>query len=111
MQKVFIDKKKIEKETNYAAIESIRNLFRLKKENKAIKDTIIRDIKNFFEHEEEDYYKPVELDKAWSSNFIKCKSKGNGKTLSVKEYINKIKTIPNIYHKTISKNLKCRKIN
>ena len=30
----------------------IRNLFRLKKDNKAIKDTKIRDIRNFFEHEE-----------------------------------------------------------
>ena len=30
----------------------IRNLFRLKKDNKAIKDTKIRDIRNLFEHEE-----------------------------------------------------------
>ena len=40
----------------------IRNLFRLKKETKSIKDGILRDIKNIFEHEEEEnYYKPVRI--------------------------------------------------
>ena len=35
-----------------------KNLFRLEKENNAIKDNILRDIKNFFQHEgEENYYK------------------------------------------------------
>ena len=33
----------------------MRNLFRLKKENEAIKDKIIRDIKKLFE-QEEDYH-------------------------------------------------------
>ena len=33
----------------------MRNLFRLKKENEAIKDRIIRDIKKLFE-QEEDYH-------------------------------------------------------
>ena len=36
-------------------IKVIRTLFRLKKEIKEIKDRILRDIKNRFEH----YYKPV----------------------------------------------------
>ena len=40
---------RLENETNDAAIKGVRNLFRLKKEN----------IKNLFEHEEKDYYKPV----------------------------------------------------
>ena len=31
------------------------------KENKAIKDRIIRDTRNLFEHEEENYYKPVRV--------------------------------------------------
>ena len=49
--------KKLKKETNDAIIKGIRSLFRLKKETKAIKDTMIRnrtirDIRNFFEHEE-----------------------------------------------------------
>ena len=35
-------------------IKDVRNTFRLKKENKAIKDRINRDIRNLFEHEEED---------------------------------------------------------
>ena len=39
-------------------IRYIRNVFRLKKENKGIKDKIITDIRNLFEHEEK-YYKPV----------------------------------------------------
>ena len=36
----------------------MRNLFKLKKENEKIKDTIIRNTKKLFEHEEE-YCKPV----------------------------------------------------
>ena len=52
--------KKIKK-TNDIAIEIKRNLFRLKKENKAIKDRIIRVIRNLFEHEEEDSYKSVRI--------------------------------------------------
>ena len=36
------------KELNYTAIKDIRNLFRLEKETKAIKDRILRDIKNIF---------------------------------------------------------------
>ena len=32
-------------------IKDIRNLFRLEKETKAIKDRILRDIKNLLEHE------------------------------------------------------------
>ena len=41
--------------------KDIRNLFRLKKESEAIKDKIVRDIRNLLEHEEEDYYKPVRV--------------------------------------------------
>ena len=33
--------------------EKIRNLLRLEKETKAIKDRILRDIRNLFEHEKE----------------------------------------------------------
>ena len=39
----------------------IRNYFKLKKGNEAIKNKIIKDIKKPFEHEKEDYYKPVRL--------------------------------------------------
>ena len=41
--------------------KSIRKLFKLKKENKTIKDRTIRDIKTLFEEEEDDYYKPVRI--------------------------------------------------
>ena len=44
---------RLKKEPNYTAIKNIRNLFRLKK-TKAIKDRILRDIKNPFEHKEEE---------------------------------------------------------
>ena len=40
----------LKKELTYTAIKDTRNLFRQKKKTKAIKDRILRDIKNFFEH-------------------------------------------------------------
>ena len=52
---------RLKKELNYTAIKDVRNLFRLEKETKAIKDRILIDIKNIFEHEEENYYKPVRV--------------------------------------------------
>ena len=39
-------------ELNYTAIKVISNIFRKEKETKAIKNRILRDIKNLFEHEE-----------------------------------------------------------
>ena len=42
---------RLKKKLNYTAIKGIRNLFRLEKETKAIKDRILRDVKNLFEHE------------------------------------------------------------
>ena len=39
----------------------MQNLFRLKKENETIKDIIIKDIRNLFEHEEEDHYQPISI--------------------------------------------------
>ena len=81
----------------------ISDLFRLEKESKAIKDRIIRDIRNFFEHEkEENYYKPVMVGNFLSNNYIARKSKGDRKRLSVKNYLNKIKP----YLKNIINNLK-----
>ena len=48
----------------------MRNLFTLEKKTKAIKDRILRDIKNLFEHEEENYYKPVRVNNFFSNNYI-----------------------------------------
>ena len=43
-------------------IKDVKNLFRLKKETEAIKDRILRDIKYFLGHkEEESYYKLVRV--------------------------------------------------
>ena len=50
------------KEQNYVTVKDIRNLFRQEKETKAIKDRILRDVKNLSEHEEErNYYKTVRV--------------------------------------------------
>ena len=67
--------------------------FRLEKETKAIKYKIIRDIKNLLEHEEEkNYYKPVRVSNFWINNYIECKSSSDrNKTLSVEEYLKKIR--------------------
>ena len=61
---------RLKKEVNHNTIKDIRNLFRLEIGNKAIKDRIIRDIRNLSEHEgeEENYYKPVRVSKFWSNN-------------------------------------------
>ena len=37
----------------------MRNRFRRENETKVIKDRILRNIKNLFKHEKENYYKPV----------------------------------------------------
>ena len=57
--------------------EDIRNLFRPKKETKATKDRILRDIKNLSEHEKEEvnYYKPVRVSSFWSTNLKLIKIK------------------------------------
>ena len=63
---------------------------RLEKETKAIKDRILTDIKNRFQHEEENYYEPVKLNNFWSNNYVEYESNGDtNKTLSVEEYLNK----------------------
>ena len=76
------------KELNYTAIKDIRNLSRLEKETKAIKDSILRDNKNLFEHKEErSYYKPVRVSNFWSNNYVQYESNSDGnKTLSVEQH-------------------------
>ena len=48
---------KLKKELNYTAIKDVRDHLRLEKETKAIKDRILRDSKNLYVHEEENYCK------------------------------------------------------
>ena len=81
---------RLEKEQNYTAIKDIRNSFRTEKETKPIKDRILRDIKNPFEHEkeEENYYTPVRVNNFWSNNYIEYESNRHSyKTLYLKHHI------------------------
>ena len=54
----------------------IQKVFLDGKKSKEIKDRILRDIKNHFEHEkeEENYYKPVRVNIFWSNNYIEYES-------------------------------------
>ena len=77
--------------------KNIRNLFRLVKEAKLIRDRILGDNENLFEHEEEkNYYKPVKVSKFCETMVIEKK------TLSVEEYLNNIRP----YLKDIINNIK-----
>ena len=74
--------------------KDIRNLFRLKKGVKGIKDIVLRNIKNLFEYEKEEkiYYKPVRVNNFWNNNYIEYKSYGDKNTiLSIEEYLDKIR--------------------
>ena len=84
---------RLKKEQKYTAMKDVINLFRREKETKAIKDRIPRDIKNFFEHEEEEnYYKPVRVSNFCSNSYIEYESiSDKNKTLSVKKYLKKIR--------------------
>ena len=74
-----------------------------KKGTKAIKDRILKDMKNLLEHEEEEnYYNPVRVNNFWINNYTESESNSDrNKTLSVEEYLNKIKS----YLKDIINNL------
>ena len=96
---------RLKKELNHTSIKDIRNLFRREKETKEVKDRPLRDIKNLFEHEkkEENCYKPARVNNFWSNNYIEYENNDNrNKTLSVEEYLNKIRP----YLKDIINNLK-----
>ena len=83
----------------------MRNLCRLKKEVKRIKDIIFKNIKNLFEKEKEEdnYQKPVRVNNFQSNNHIEYKSNGDrNKILSVDEYLNKLRP----YLKDIKNDLK-----
>ena len=64
----------IEKETDIVKKESdiirdTRRIFTLKRENKAIKDRVIVDIRALFESEEDDY-EPIKTKGAFNNNYI-----------------------------------------
>ena len=73
------------------------------KKNETIKDKTIRNIRNIFVHEEEIYYKPVRVGNFWSNSYIDYEINGDrNKTVSVEEYLNKIRP----YFKDIINDLK-----
>ena len=58
----------------------------------ATEDRIIRNIKKFFEREEEDYYKPVRVGNFYSNNYVEYENNGDrNKTLSIEECLGEIK--------------------
>ena len=71
-------------------VKDIRNLFRLEKKTKAIKNRMLRDIENLFEHEEKDYYKPLIVRNFRSNNYTEYKSKGIEKHYQLKNILIKL---------------------
>ena len=67
-----IIKERLKREIDDITIKDIRSLFRLKEENEAIKERVVRNIRNFFEYEE-DYYKLIRLGNFWSNNILNMK--------------------------------------
>ena len=79
------------KESEENIIKNTRNLFKLKIENKKIKDRIIRDIWALSK-QENDYCKPKRVSNFWNNSYFKYESSGNkNKNLSLKGYLDKIK--------------------
>ena len=74
--------KDIKTKRYYTAINGIQNLLRLKKENETVIDWVIRDIRNLFDHDKEDYYKPVRAGNFWRNNCIEC----NVMVIEIKNY-------------------------
>ena len=72
-------------------VKSIRNFFKLKKENEVAKNIIIKYIRMLFE-QEYNCYEPTRVGNFWNNTCIKYENNGDGnKNVSVKEYLNKIK--------------------
>ena len=63
-----------------------------KKNERLIKDKIIRDIKTLFQQEEEDYYKPKRVSSFWNNSYSEYESNGDkNSNVSLDEYLIKIK--------------------
>ena len=67
-------------------MKNIRNIFKLKKEDKTIKDKILSDIRNLFELKNEYYYKLIRVGNFYSNN-----NGDRDKTILIEEYVNKMK--------------------
>ena len=63
-----------------------------KKNERLIKDKIIRDIKTLFQQQEEDYYKPKRVSSFWNNSYIEYESNSDkNSNLSLDEHLIKIK--------------------
>ena len=63
----------------------------MKKDNKANKGKIIRDIRNNFGQEKKDNYKPIRVGNFWAKIFFEYeRNEDNNKTLSTQSYLNKL---------------------
>ena len=62
-----------DKVINDKALKDIRSLYRLKNKQ-GINNKILRDIRSWYESYKEDYYKPIRIGNAFSSNYIKYES-------------------------------------
>ena len=60
-------KPKTQNQSEEDIVKNIRNLLELKKENKAIKNKIIKGIRALFEQEDY-YYKPLRVGNFWNNN-------------------------------------------
>ena len=70
-------------------IKDIINLFMQENKTKAIKDRILRDIKNLFEHRKEEYF--YKVSNFWSNNYIRYEGTvDRNKSPSVEEYLIKL---------------------
>ena len=70
-------------------IKDIINLFRQENKTKAIKDKILRDIKNLFEHRKEEYF--YKVSSFWGNNYIRYEGIiDRNKSSSVEEYLIKL---------------------
>ena len=80
---------RLKKEQIYTGIKDIRNLLRLEKVIKVIKDRIFRAIKNLFEYEEEEEnYKTTRVSNFWSNDYVEYESNSDRN----KEYLHKIRS-------------------
>ena len=82
-----INKSKTQKQSEENIINSIRNLFILKRRKKETKD-----IKTLFEQEYGDYYKLKKVTNFWNYSYTEYESNGDrNKNLSLEEYLDKIR--------------------
>ena len=81
----------MQKHTEDHIIKNIRIFFKLKKESKAIKDIINRDIKTVSEQQQKDYGRLVRVGNFWNNVYVENESSGDrNKSVTVKEYLNEV---------------------